>query len=98
TGPGGMALARQANNLAQVAQRALEYLNTASVQFRNQGMDPWCLFTEVQRAKALTDLQDLDAVEEVFKRLLPELDRFEIMASYFLETVGQIQLATGQPA
>ena len=97
TGPGGLALARQTGDLPTIAQRALQYLDEAVFHFRNQGMDPWLLFAAVQQAKALSDLQNLDAVGEVFNSVMPELNRFPVFGSYVGEAEGQIQLAIGAP-
>jgi hypothetical protein len=95
TGPGGLALARKNNDLKTIAQRAEQYLQTADLHFRNQGMDPWLLFAAIQHAKALSDLQDLDAVNEVLNRTAPELDRFPVFVSHVREAAGQIQLSIG---
>jgi hypothetical protein len=97
TGPGGLALAQQTGDVQAIAHRALQYLETAEVHFRNQGMDPWLLCTAVQQGKALSDLKNFDAVAEVFNRVRPELDRFPVFASYVQEAVGQIQRFQGDP-
>jgi SIR2-like domain len=95
TGPGGLSLARQTNDLKTIAQRAQQYLQTADLHFQNQGMDPWLLFAAIQHAKALSDLQYFDAVNEVLNRTAPELDRFPIFVSHVREAAGQIQLSIG---
>jgi hypothetical protein len=96
-GPGGLALASQSKEHQEIAQRALEYLDTAVQQFQNQGMDPWLLFVAVQQAKALADLQDFEAVSQLFQNVQPGLARFPVFASHMQEAAAQIQLATGDP-
>jgi hypothetical protein len=97
TGPGGLALARQTNDLQTVARRALEHLEQAMLHFRNQGLDPWLLFASIQQVKAYSDLGDFEAVNELFKRATSEINRFPVFMSHVQEAAGQIQLATGDP-
>jgi hypothetical protein len=97
TGPGGLALAQKINDLQTIAQRALQYLETANLHFRNQGMDPWLLFAVVQKAKALSDLREFDAARGVFDRASPWLIRFPVFVSHMQEAAGQIQFATRDP-
>lgn len=95
TGPGGLERARQTNDIRTIARRALEYLGTAIERFRNQGMDPWLLYAEVQAAKAMSDLRDFDAVNAMFEKVEAGLHRFPILDSYVHEAAGQTQVAFG---
>jgi len=97
TGPGGLALAHQTQELKPVAERALQYLNTAIAKLNDQGIDPWVLFARIHAAKAWFDFGELDAAERMLSDSRQMLDRFPVFVSHAQEAVGQMRLAIRNP-
>ena len=96
-GPGGIALASEANDRAGVARQALGYLNGAIRHFQSQGMDPWLHFGLIQAAKAYFDLGQLDDVGKCFDNANTILPRFPILTSHQYEVIAQLKTARGDP-
>ncbi len=93
-GVGGLTLARNSDS-ATVARQALQHLKAARGLFKNQGMDPWTLFTVVQETKAYADLNEDDLAQACIDEAEVGLDRFPVFTSYVLEAVGQIRTLYG---
>jgi len=94
-GVGGISLAARHPSDPAVAQRALAFLGEATTHFATLGMDPWLIYVEVQRIKALADLERFDVVNERLDRLVPHLDRFPVLYSFAWEAVAQVQAMVG---
>ena len=90
-GGGGLALAKGEG--PAVAARAMAYLEEATRWFERQGMDPWRVFTGIQRTKALMDLGRYEELDPAVSALEKELDRFPILASHLYEAVCQMERA-----
>jgi len=96
-GPGGIALAQRTGERQAIAEQALAHINEAASVFQKQGLDPWALFTALQRAKALMDLSLFDELQLCMDNLRNDVDRFPIFASHLYETAWQIQRVHGNP-
>jgi hypothetical protein len=93
-GRGGLARACMTDS-ETAARKALVYLNEALAYFRNQGMDPWVLFTLVQQTKAYADPNQFDEAQACIDIVADGLKRFPILASYVHEVVGQVRTMWG---
>jgi hypothetical protein len=94
-GFGGLALADRDGSHPAVAKEALTFLDEAASHFTGLGMDPWLLYVDIQRARALADLQMFDEVNERLNEVGSHLDRFPVLGSFFYEAVAQIQELVG---
>jgi len=93
-GNGGLAIAKIKGS-DEVAERALAYFDEAIMCFRNQGMDPWELFSVIQAAKAYADLHNFDDVQRLLNNAELGLVRFPVLSSHAHEATGQIQAMVG---
>jgi len=75
------------------AQEGLAHLHDATSHFTALGMDPWLVFAEIQRIRALAQLNRVAELNERIDRLPPHIDRFPILRSCFYEAVAQMQRA-----
>ncbi|MCX6543103.1 MAG: SIR2 family protein [Acidobacteria bacterium] len=93
-GVGGLAIAREASG-ESVAQVAIAHLEQAILHFRNQGMDPWVLFSLIQLAKAHMDLRQFDQAQAFVDQVAEGLERFPVLATHLHEAIGQGRMMWG---
>lgn len=96
-GASGLAVAGGTDGRS-IAEEALGFFNNAVKGFESQGMDPWRIYSIIQRAKALADLQRFEFAQECIDVAAAGVERFPVFASHLHEAVGQIQTMFGSEA
>jgi hypothetical protein len=94
---GGLELAAATAKREEIAEQAMDSLNAALSFFDAQGMDPWSIYSIVQMAKALGDLQLFDQSYEYLEKIKEGLDRFPVLLAHTEEAVWQLCRMDGVP-